>query len=93
VADLAHLDPAFEKMAPRSLNIRDDEIDVAHRAYRRVGQSATNLNGTVRARGRELNDAKPFLWRIVDVQREADLIDVKSQSSLNVGDRERNNFD
>jgi hypothetical protein len=40
-----------------------------------------------------LHDAERVVRRIVDVEREASLIDVEAQRSLNIAHRQRDHFD
>jgi hypothetical protein len=93
VPDLTDLDPTFEQAAPRGLEVRDDEIDVAKRTDGGVGESVTDLDGAAGARRSELNDSESFVRRIVYVEHEADLIDIEPQRSPDIAHRQRDHFD
>ena len=85
--NLTDVDATFEQAVPHSLDIRHHEKDVAHRADRRVGESGADLDRAARARRSELHDAKRLRRRVVDVEPEADLIDIKPQRSLDIAHR------
>jgi len=87
VPDLTDLDPTFEQAAPRDLEVRDDEIDVAKRTDGRVGESVTELDRAAGARRSELNDAEGLVRRIVYVEHESDLIHIEPQRSLDIAHR------
>jgi hypothetical protein len=65
------LDPTFEQVASRGLEIGDDEIDVASDP---TGASVSPLPTWIE-------------------QREADLIDIEPQRSLDIAHRQRDHFD
>jgi hypothetical protein len=92
VPDRTDLDPALEQAAPRGLEVCDDEIDVAMRSRGRVGESATDLYRTAGARRRELHDAECVIGRVVDVERETDLVDIKPQRSVDIAHRQRDHL-
>ena len=93
VADFTDRDAAFEQVAARGLEVRDHEIGVADGAGRRVRDSVTDLNRTAGARRGELRDAEGVIRRVVDVEREANLIDVEPQRSLDIAHWQRDHFD
>jgi hypothetical protein len=93
VPDLTDVDTTFEQAGPRGLKIRNNEIDVANGPDARIGESVTDLDGATGARGSELHDAEHVVWRIVDVEREADLIHIEAQRLLDITHWERDHFD
>ena len=75
------------------MEVCNNEIDVAKPTDWCVGESLTYLDRATRVWWSELHDAEHVVWRIVDVEREADLIDVEPQRSLDVAHRRRDHFD
>lgn len=69
-----------------------------HRVYLKcsqigVGESIPDLDRAAGAPRSELHDAERVVRRIVDVEREADLIEVEPQGSLDIADQNRDHFD
>jgi hypothetical protein len=86
-------DASFEQAAPRDLEIAYNEMSVAKRAGRRVGESLADLEGTARSERSELHDPERVAWRVIDVNREADLVRVESNRPVDVAHRDGNHFD
>jgi hypothetical protein len=82
--DLTDFQATFQQMAPRSLEVRYDKIDVAKRTSRRVGNTLADLNRAARAWWRELHDAEHFVRRIVHIEPETNLIDIEPQRPVDI---------
>jgi hypothetical protein len=81
-SDLTYSTPRSSRRSARPLEVRDDGIHVAKGTDGGVGESVTDLDRAAGARRSELHDAERIVRRIVDVELEADLIDIEPQRSL-----------
>ena len=91
--DRADLDPALQQPLPRGLKVRNNEIDIAKRTGARVCESLADLDRAVGARRSHLHHTERVVRRIVDVEREAGLVDIEPQRPIDIAHRQRNHFD
>ena len=70
-----------------------DVLDVAKGTGGRVGDSVTYLDRAACAPQSELHNAECFVGRIINVDCEADLIDIEMQRSVHIAHRHCDHFD
>ena len=83
---VADLDAAADELGARRLDVGDDQVRAPERARRRVGDPRADRDRARRARRRQLDDPELVAGAVVDVQGEADLVDVERLGAVDVRD-------
>src|SRR5262245_25575585 len=91
--DLADLHASLDELGTCGLDVGDHQVGAPDGSGRRSGEPETDRDRAGRARWRELDDTEVFARLVVDIKREARLVDIKGFGAVHVGNRKQDEFE